>query len=120
MKEQLQELRKAKRLTQEQISAIVDVKLSTYQKYERDATAPPYDVLVRIADFYNVSTDYLLGRTPIKQMATEQPDPFASIDISAVEKRIITMYTALDEDMRAICIEAFRQLSKAIEDDSDK
>ena len=60
MKEQLQLLRKNKNLTQEEISDIIGVKLSTYQKYERDAISPPYETLIKIADFYGVTTDYLL------------------------------------------------------------
>lgn len=114
MKDQLQKLRRSKNLTQEEFADIIGVKLTTYQKYERDAISPPYDKLVKIADFYNVSLDYLLGRTDVKQMASVQPDPFAGIDVTALEKRIIRKYTELDETMRSICMDAFRQLSEAM------
>lgn len=111
MKDQLQELRKEKKFTQEEAANQFGVKLSTYQKYERDAISPPYDILVKIADFYNVSTDYLLGRTEIKAMAGTTPAE--QLDVSAVEKRIIERYTQLDENMRAVCVEVFRQLTGA-------
>ena len=91
------------------------VSFSTYQNYESGKRMPTADILIKLADFYGVSTDYLLGRTTVKQTATEQPDPLAGIDISAVEKRIIEKYTALDDDMRAVCIETFRQLSTALD-----
>ncbi|MCM1508900.1 MAG: helix-turn-helix domain-containing protein [Ruminococcus flavefaciens] len=107
MKEQLQSLRKSKGLTQEQISSIIDVKLSTYQKYERDATAPPYDVLLRIADFYGVTTDYLLGREPA-------PNPFADLNLSEDdEAEVISKYMSLPQEIRACMLDVLVQLGEA-------
>ena len=40
--------------------------LNTYVRYERGEREPTASVLVRIADFYNVTTDYLLGRSDEK------------------------------------------------------
>lgn len=111
----LKELRLEKKLSQQNIADILKVSARAYQKYEYGTAEPTFDTLSQLADFYGVSTDYLLGRTTVKQTATEQPDPLAGIDISAVEKRIIEKYTALDEDMRAVCIETFRQLSTALD-----
>ena len=97
MKEQLQLLRKNKNLTQEEISDIIGVKLSTYQKYERDAISPPYETLIKIADFYGVTTDYLLGRStdtpPLSQLASQ-------FNMSALEREIVDGYLSLPEDMR--------------------
>ena len=60
----LKKLRTAKNLSQSDMSKILEVSLSSYQKYERDknSVTPSLDVLIKIADFYNVSVDYLLGR----------------------------------------------------------
>lgn len=113
MKEQLQSLRKSKGLTQEQISSIIDVKLSTYQKYERDATAPPYDVLLKLADFYGVTTDYLLGREPL-------PNPFADLNLSEDdEKEVIEKYLSLPPEIRAMMLNVLRQLGGAVSNDKD-
>ena len=93
MKVQLQQLRKDKGLTQEEIASILDVKLSTYQKYERDAISPPYDTLIKIADFYDVTTDYLLGRdTPIPTYLTSSELAF--------ENALIERYKQLPEHFR--------------------
>ena len=67
VKEQLRLLRKSKGLTQEEAAEIFGVKLTTYQKYERDVISPSYETLGKIADFYDVTTDYLLGREKIKE-----------------------------------------------------
>ncbi|MDE7226298.1 MAG: helix-turn-helix domain-containing protein, partial [Ruminococcus sp.] len=89
----LRQLRLLRQLTQNEAAENFGISQQTYQKYESGKTEPPYDLLCDFAAFYGVSTDYLLGRTPVKQMATEQPDPLADIDVSALEKRIIKKYT---------------------------
>lgn len=111
----LQTLRKHKGVSQAEIANYIGLTVGAYQNYENGRREANYETLAKFADYFNVSLDYLLGRTTVKQTATEQPDPFAGIDISAVEKRIIERYTALDEDMRAISIELFKQLSAALD-----
>lgn len=108
MKDQLQELRKEKKFTQEEAADKFGVKLSTYQKYERDAISPPYDILIKIADFYNVSTDYLLGRTDIKAMAGTTPAE--QLDVTAAEQEIIRRYTEFPEEVRLLLLETIRKL----------
>lgn len=108
MKDQLQELRKEKKFTQEEAANQFGVKLSTYQKYERDAISPPYDILIKIADFYNVSTDYLLGRTEIKAMAGGSPEE--QLDVTAAEQEIIRRYTEFPENVRLLLLETIRKL----------
>lgn len=108
MKDQLQELRKEKKFTQEEAADKFGVKLSTYQKYERDAISPPYDILIKIADFYNVSTDYLLGRTEIKAMAGTSPAE--QLDVTAAEQEIIRRYTEFPEEVRLLLLETIRKL----------
>ena len=50
-------------MTQEALAALINVDRSSIGKYEgRSAVVPPADVLERIADVFNVSIDYLLGR----------------------------------------------------------
>ena len=107
MKVQLQQLRKSKGLTQEEIASILDVKLSTYQKYERDAISPPYDTLIKIADFYGVTTDYLLGREP----AQPEPNPFENIKLTKEQEeeanKNYKMLTPKDKAIVASIIQAF-------------
>lgn len=106
MKDQLQYLRKAKKLTQEEMADILGVKLSTYQKYERDAISPPYDTLCKIADFYGVSTDYLLGREP-------PANPFDMIAVDTASKNTMEMFASLPEATRKIILDAMVKLADA-------
>ena len=59
----LKELRKAKGYTQNQVAIYCDITEKAYQNYELQAREPKLDILIRIADLYDVSLDYLTGRT---------------------------------------------------------
>ena len=61
--ERLQYLRKERGLTQKDVSAILGVKINTLAQYEKGNREPNFKTLRVLADFFNVSTDYLLGRT---------------------------------------------------------
>ena len=55
-------LRKSKKVTQEQLAAIIGVERSSVGKYESSSVIPSVDVLIKMADFFAVPIDYLLGR----------------------------------------------------------
>ncbi|WP_315071093.1 helix-turn-helix transcriptional regulator [uncultured Clostridium sp.] len=56
-------LRKEADLTQEELSSKLRISRSAYSHYESGTHEPPLALLSIIADFYGVSTDFLLGRT---------------------------------------------------------
>lgn len=106
MKEQLQQLRKSRGLTQDDLAEILGISLSSYQKYERDAISPSYETLCKIADFYHVTTDYLLGREP----AT---DPFDMLQLPEDQKSVMERYASFPDDVRAIVLDAIKELAEA-------
>ena len=59
----LRDLREDRDMTQEQIAAYLGMKQAQYSRYERGLRDIPTDVLIRLALFYNTSTDYILGLT---------------------------------------------------------
>lgn len=59
----LKEIRKDKDLTQQNIAKVLSTSQVQYSRYEMGIRLLPIDKLVILADFYNVSTDYLLGIT---------------------------------------------------------
>ena len=59
----LKQLRLDKQLRQEQVARLVGVSKGAISAYETDIRQPSYDVLIRLANLYRVSVDYLLGRT---------------------------------------------------------
>ena len=59
----IKELRKEKGLTQVQMAEFIGCKYRHYQKIEYGEINIPSMMLERLADYFNVSTDYLLGRS---------------------------------------------------------
>ena len=57
----LKELREHKNLLQKELAAELNVTMQTISGWEISRTTPDYDTLVKIANFFNVSIDYLLG-----------------------------------------------------------
>lgn len=60
--ESLAELRKDKNMTQRDLAAILHVSVGTISNYEKGVHLPDIEKLVNLADFFAVTTDYLLGR----------------------------------------------------------
>ena len=58
----IKKLREKRKVTQVRLSTAVDVAQETISAYESGKSMPSADSLIRIADFLNTSTDYLLGR----------------------------------------------------------
>ena len=59
----LKELRKSKGLTQRKMAEMLAMREQAYQMYEYGKREPNHETTVKIADFLDVSLDYLLGRT---------------------------------------------------------
>ena len=59
----LRELRKSKNVNQTALGNDVGVTLKQIQRYEHGLNEPTLSVLIALADYFNVSVDYLLGRT---------------------------------------------------------
>lgn len=62
----LKQLRGKHKLTQEEFAVKLGIARSTYSGYETGKTEPDNETLQKIADYFEVSTDYLLGRTDSK------------------------------------------------------
>lgn len=63
MKLRIRDMREDSDLTQKQIAAILNCDQSLYSKYERGEREFPLSLIIKLADYYNTSVDYLTGRT---------------------------------------------------------
>lgn len=61
--ERLKELRKEKCLTLKQVALGLSIPLQTYAAYEHGTREPSIAMIIDMCNFYNVSADYLIGRT---------------------------------------------------------
>ena len=55
-------------LTQDKVAKELDMPVRTYQRLERDGAKTHNDTLIKIADFYDVSVDWLMGRTDKREV----------------------------------------------------
>ena len=58
----LRAARMARKLTQQRVADILEMTVNAYQKYEQAERSPSLETLVKLADLFNVPTDWLLGR----------------------------------------------------------
>jgi len=61
--QRVKELRKEKKLTQEQFADVFFLNKSSISRYEKGTQMPEADMLTRMAEYFDVSLDYLLGRS---------------------------------------------------------
>lgn len=90
LSERLKQLRLEKDLRQDQLAKLVHVEKSSISMYENDVRQPSYEVLLRYADIFGVSVDYLLGRTTDR-----------SLDLSGLTAADIALITKLVDSMAA-------------------
>lgn len=64
----IRDLRKEIKITQEELGKVLNVGKSTISQYENDVNKPDLDTLKQIADFFDVSVDYILGRIDTRSM----------------------------------------------------
>lgn len=62
----LRDLREDNDITQSQIASILNIRQNTYSQYENGKRQMPIELLCKLADYYNTSIDYLVGRTNTK------------------------------------------------------
>ncbi len=72
-KRRLKELRKDKKLSQDQLSDLLSIPSSSIRRYETSGELPKRERLEQIADFFMVSIDYLLGRTDNPEQVLSDP-----------------------------------------------
>ena len=66
--QRIQDLRTDADLSQKQLSEILHISQRSYSHYETGSRNIPIEMLVRLANYYDISIDYLVGRTDKKEM----------------------------------------------------
>ena len=64
----LKDLREDADLKQKEIAEYLHIKQNTYSQYENGQRQLPIDILIKLAEYYGVSTDYILGLTKNKNI----------------------------------------------------
>lgn len=94
--ERLKKLRKEGKLTQKDIATFLNISQPAYQQFESGKKKMNLETMEKLADFFNVSTDYLLGKTDI-------PDLDLEIDIdNAIDNSVAYDGTPITDNDREI------------------
>lgn len=106
----LKAIRNKKGVTQKEAADALGISPNTYKNYEQGMREPNNDMLCKLADYFQVTTDYLLGRAP-------QTNPFAMLDLQVDigEDAVMGQYMQLPKPWRKILLEVMKQLGDAAE-----
>lgn len=101
--EKIRELRLEKELLQRELAERIHIAPNTISQFETGTANPSYDVLIALCDFFEVSTDYLLGRE----------DDFGNVSIpapsmSADAQELLRIFESLDPMHREQILEYAR------------
>ncbi len=108
MKNNIKLAREAKCLTQKECADYFNVTLRAWQTYEQGISEPKNELLCKIADMFNVSTDYLLGRSE------KQNDPFAVYDLTNDERSFFNNFLEQDHFKRQAIIQTLKVICDKI------
>lgn len=97
----LKELRQERKLTQQNIADFTKISRSVLSQYENGIAEPTLSVIIKLADFFNVSADFLIGRT----------DDFGSLvssptvpQLTKEEKKLLENFRSMRPDLKAYFI----------------
>ncbi len=108
LKDQLKYFREKKGLTKKQVADGVGVSERAYIAYEYGERDVSTDTLIKLAKFFGVTVDCLLGLEP-------QKDPFADLNLCKEdEQAVIDKYMSLPASVRAVLLDVLRQLGGEI------
>lgn len=99
----LKELRTKRGLYQKDIAAMLGIDRTTYVKYETGTSEPNFQMLLKLAEIYDVSTDYLLGREHKKKPTPEDGD-----GLDAEQAEIVKLFVSAPPALRAAALAVLR------------
>lgn len=103
-------LRLERKKTQQDLADVLGVRRSTYGEYERGKITPPYDKIERLATYYSVSVDWLVGNTNFK---THEEKFGVSGSLPDISNEMRLILDQLQNDQKALMFNG-----KALDDES--
>ena len=110
----LKELRKSRKLLQKDLARYLQVAESTYSYWEQGKFEPDTETLKKLADYFNVSVDYLLGRTENNETTTTEnlfKIKKAPESLSDDEQELLKQYNLLDSHSKIALLELAKNLN---------
>lgn len=99
----IRDLREDKDKTQKDIADILYMHLTQYRRYETGESETPLNIAVKLADYYDVSLDYIAGRTNDKGNPKNDQD----------EKKLLALFRRLNKQQKNLILELLNELRQA-------
>lgn len=98
----IKHLREARGLNMRETAKLLDMPYTTYVNYEKGMREPTSEVLIHLADFFEVSTDQLLGRpAPAPNLPPLSISPHRDVNFTDDEIDMVVRFRSLDERGKA-------------------
>lgn len=104
----LKALRKTKKLTQAEVAEELGIETNTYSRYENGTRSPSIDVLNKLADYFDTTVDYIIGRTDISTVPEYTPSTYTYPETTEYAAHLDDPNKPVNEErVREIIQEAF-------------
>lgn len=107
----LKKLREERGISQKQLADVISVSQQSINKYENHNIEPDIDTLIKMADYFETSVDYIIGHSKLRRKI-ENTRPY---DLNAEETALIDEYRKLSPKQRRsieLIIENYKELQK--------
>ena len=104
----LKALRLSKKLSQQQLALRLDLSQQTIYKYEHGITEPDIATLIKLADYFNTSVDYLIGNTNNPQ----RPGIYSETELTENELQHLRIYRNMPDTVQKLLDSFLTEISK--------
>ena len=104
----LKDLRLSKKLSQQQLAMRLDLSQQTIYKYENEVTEPDIATLIKLADYFNTSVDYLIGNTDNPQ----RPGSYSETKLTESELQHLRIYRNMPNNVQELLDSFLAEISK--------
>lgn len=104
LSKRLKELREERKLTQAELAEEIGIGRASVSNYEKEERVPDADVIIKLADFLEVTTDYLLGKSEFKRFEQEYE----------YRKRVSTKFISQETEQSTLLVQVDESYSKII------
>ena len=106
----LKALRLSKKLSQQQLALRLDLSQQTIYKYENGITEPDIATLIKLADYFNTSVDYLIGNTNNPQ----RPGSYSETELTENELQHLRIYRNMPNNVQELLDSFLSEVSKDV------
>ncbi|CEP93021.1 putative transcriptional regulator [[Clostridium] sordellii] len=108
----IKELRAQKDVTQKELADFIGLTPKMISFYEKEERFPPHDIILKLSDFFDVSTDYLLGKSNVRDIKSND-------NLIVIKENEKDVEELLEETMCQILDQKGLMLNGQIVDDND-